>query len=204
MQALRFAFITQPRLCINSGFGGRVNFCGSVSQRRGGCQAVASLRGLRPPGPSGSSILLAWQMGTFMPERGPKVFWLAILSSTAAGLRIPFYLAFTSGCKEKVYLRLGTGFASGVYLGLFPVLSGQLPLPSQTGAPRAGRLFPSVTNSPGCRAPMGLACSIFCLSTKYPSLWKNLPLLHRWLFSIISRIPIYSDINTLKMLSISL
>ena len=131
------------------------------------------------------------------------------LPSGAYGLQVRreapyFYLASTSGCKEKVYLRLGTGFASGVYLGLFPVLSGQLPLPSQTGAPRAGRLFPSVTNSPGCRAPMGLACSIFCLSTKYPSLWKNLPLLHRWLFSIISRIPICSDINTLKMLSISL
>jgi len=59
-------------------------------------------------------------MGTFVPEWGPKVFWLAILSSTAAGLRVPFYLASTSGCKEKVHLRLGTGFASSVYLGLFP------------------------------------------------------------------------------------
>lgn len=155
------ATVTQPRLCVNSGSGGSMNFCGSVSQRRGGWQAVASLRGLRPPGPSGSSILLVWQMGTFVPEWEPKVFWLAILSSMAAGLRVPFYLASTSGCKEKVHLRLGTGFASGVYLGLSPVLSGPLPLPSQTGAPRAGRLFPSVTNSPGCRAPVGLACSIF-------------------------------------------
>ena len=153
-----------------------MNFCGSISQRRGGCQAVASLRGLRPPGPSGSSILLVWQMGTFVPEWRPKVFWLAILSSTAAGLRIPFYLASTSGCKEKVYLRLGTGFASGVYLGLFPVLSGQLPLPSQTGAPRAGRLFPSVTNSPGCRAPMGLACSTFVSADKMPERRRIFPL----------------------------
>ena len=119
-QELRCAFITQPRLCINSGYGGRVNFCGSISQRRGGCQAVASLRGLRPPGPSGSSILLVWQMGTFVPEWRPKVFWLAILSSTAAGLRVPFYLASTSGCKEKVHLRLGTGSASGVTWGFFP------------------------------------------------------------------------------------
>lgn len=55
--------------------------------------------------------------------RRPKVFFLAILSSTAAGLRVPFYLAATSVCKEKVYLRLGTGYASGVYLGLLSVLS---------------------------------------------------------------------------------
>ena len=94
--------------------------------------------------------------------RRPKVFFLAILSSTAAGLRVPFYLAATSGCKEKVHLRLGTGFASGVYLGLLSVLSAAAVCSSsQTGAPRAGRLFLSVTNSPCCRAPAGLACSIF-------------------------------------------
>lgn len=52
---------------------------------------------------------------------GQKYFWLAILSSTAAGLRVPFYLASTSGCKEKVHLRLGTGFASGVTWGFSPV-----------------------------------------------------------------------------------
>ena len=94
--------------------------------------------------------------------RRPKVFFLAILSSTAAGLRVPFYLAATSACKEKVYLRLGTGYASGVYLGLLSVLSAAAVCSSsQTGAPRAGRLFLSVTNSPCCRAPDGLACSIF-------------------------------------------
>ena len=94
--------------------------------------------------------------------RRPKVFFLAILSSTAAGLRVPFYLAATSACKEKVYLRLGTGYASCVYLGLLSVLStAAVCSSSQTGAPRAGRLFLSVTNSPCCRAPAGLACSIF-------------------------------------------
>ena len=94
--------------------------------------------------------------------RRPKVFFLAILSSTAAGLRVPFYLAATSVCKEKVYLRLGTGYASSVYLGLLSVLSAAAVCSSsQTGAPRAGRLFLSVTNSPYCRTPAGLACSIF-------------------------------------------
>ena len=94
--------------------------------------------------------------------RRPKVFFLTILSSKAAGLRVPFYLAATSVCKEKVYLRLGTGYASGVYLGLLSVLSAAAVCSSsQTGAPRAGRLFLSVTNSPCCRAPEGLACSIF-------------------------------------------
>ena len=85
--------------------------------------------------------------------RRPKVFFLAILSSKAAGLRVPFYLAATSVCKEKVYLRLGTGYASGIYLGLLSVLSAAAVCSSsQTGAPRAGRLFLSVTNSPCCRA----------------------------------------------------
>ncbi len=78
--------------------------------------------------------------GTLLPRiGGQKSVFLAILSSTAAGLRVPFYLAATSVCKEKVYLRLGTGFASGVYLGLLPVLSAAaVRSSSQTGAPRRG------------------------------------------------------------------
>ena len=93
-----------------------MNFCGSVSQRRGGWQGGASLKGQRAPGPSGSSRFLA----EFAIEESQKSFILAILSSTAAGLRVPFYLASTSGCKEKVHLRLGTGFASGVTWGFSP------------------------------------------------------------------------------------
>ena len=101
-------------------------------------------------------------MAEFAVEEGQKSIFLAILSSVAAGLLCSFYLASTSGCKEKVYLRLGTGYASGVYLGLLSVLSAAAVCSSsQTGAPRAGRLFLSVTNSPYCRAPAGLACSIF-------------------------------------------
>ena len=112
--------------------------------------------------------------------RRPKVFFLAILSSTAAGLRVPFYLAATSVCKEKVYLRLGTGYASGVYLGLLSVLSAAAVCSSsQTGAPRSGRLFLSVTNSPYCRAPVGLVCSIF--------VWMPTPLCGPDLHSQISK-----------------
>ncbi len=161
-QELRCAFITQPRLCINSGYGGRVNFFGSISQRRGGCQAVASLRGLRPPGPSGSSILLVWQMGTFVPEWRPKVFWLAILSSTAAGLRVPFYLASTSGCKEKVHLRLGTGFASGVTWGFFPFCQVSCPFPHKPG-PKDGEIVPSGHKLPRLPRPNGACLLDICV-----------------------------------------
>lgn len=78
-----------------------------------------------PQGPTASKPVgklhtFGVEMGTFVPKWRPKVFWLAILSSTAAGLRVPFYLASTSGCKEKVHLRLGTGSASGVTWGFFP------------------------------------------------------------------------------------
>ena len=153
-----------------------MNFCGSVLQRRGGWQGGASLKGQRAPGPSGSFRFLA----EFAIEEGQKSFILAILSSTAAGLPCSFYLASTSGCKEKGPTRHGTGFASGVYLGLLSVLSGTLSLPSQTGAPRAGRLFPSVTNSPGCRAPMGLACSTFVSVDKMPEPMEVFPLVLLW------------------------
>lgn len=113
--------------------------------------------------------------------RRPKVFFLAILSSKAAGLRVPFYLAATSVCKEKVYLRLGTGYASSVYLGLLSVLSAAAVCSSsQTGAPRSGRLFPSVTNSPDCRAPMGLACSTFVSADKMSEPVEVFPLVLLW------------------------
>ena len=129
--------------------------------------------------------------------RRPKVFFLAILSSTAAGLRVPFYLAATSVCKEKVYLRLGTGYASGVYLGLLSVLSAAAVCSSsQTGAPRSGRLFLSVTNSPPA-APFGLACSTFVSVDKMSERVDSLPLQILWVYE--HHLPAgscYADINT--------
>ena len=136
-------------------------------QRRGGWQGGASLKGQRAPGPSGSSRFLA----EFAIEESQKSFILAILSSTAAGLRVPFYLASTSGCKEKGPTRLGTGYASGVYLGLLSVLSGTLSLPSQTGAPRWGDCSLR-SQTPLAAAPRwGLPARHLCLPTKCPSLW---------------------------------
>ena len=102
--------------------------------------------------------------------RRPKVFFLAILSSTAAGLRVPFYLAATSVCKEKVYLRLGTGYASGVYLGLLSVLSAAAVCSSsQTGAAKGGEIVPFSHKLPLLPRPTGLPARHLCLSTKCPS-----------------------------------
>ena len=102
--------------------------------------------------------------------RRPKVFFLAILSSTAAGLRVPFYLAATSACKEKVYLRLGTGYASGVYLGLLSVLSAAAVCSSsQTGAAKGGEIVPFSHKLPLLPRPSGLPARHLCLSTKCPS-----------------------------------
>ena len=120
-----------------------------LTQRRGGWQEVASLRGLRPPGPSGSFRLLA----EFAVEEGQKSIFLAILSSVAAGLLCSFYLASSSGCKEKGPTRLGTGFASWITWGFFPFCQQLLfAAAHKPERPRAGRLFLSVTNSPCCRA----------------------------------------------------
>lgn len=168
-------------MCINSGCGGLGYIRVSVLQRRGGWQGGASLRGLRPPDPSGSSILLAWQMGTFVPEWGPKVFCLAILSSIAAGLRVPFYLAFTSGGKEKVNLRLGTGYASGVTWGFFPFCQVRYRFPHKP-APQERGDCSLWSQTPLAAAPLlGLPARYLCgcrhrsavptSTTKYPSLW---------------------------------
>ena len=134
--------------------------------------------------PSGANALQARREAPYFWQsllvRRPKVFFLAILSSTAAGLRVPFYLAATSVSKEKVYLRLGPGYASGVYLGLLSVLSAAAVCSSsQTGAPRSGRLFLSVTNSPPA-APFGLACSTFVSVDKMSERRQVFPLMQLW------------------------
>lgn len=168
MQALRFAFITQPRLCINSGCSGSMNFCGSVLQRRGGWQGGASLKGQRAPGPSGSFRFLA----EFAIEEGQKSFILAILSSTAAGLPCSFYLASTSGCKEKGPTRHGTGFASGVTWGFFPFCQVRCRSPHKP-APQGRGDCSLRSQTPLAAAPRwGLPARHLCLSTKCPSLWR--------------------------------
>lgn len=106
-----------------------------------------------------------------MPEWGPKVFWLAILSSTAAGLRVPFYLASTSGCKEKVHLRLGTGFACGVTWGFFPFCQVSCRFPHKP-APQGRGDCSLRSQTPMAAAPRwGLPARHLCLPTKCPSLW---------------------------------
>ena len=92
----------------------------------------------------------------------PKVFFLAILSSIAAGLSCPFTLHPQVVAKKKslqAWYRLRLW---GLLVRFFPFCQQLLFAAAHKPArPRAGRLFLSVTNSPCCRAPEGLACSIF-------------------------------------------
>ena len=110
----------------------------------------------------------------------PKVFFLAILSSTAAGLRVPFYLAATSACKEKVYLRLGTGFASGITWGFFPFCQQLLFAAAHKPAPQERGDCSFQSQTPLAAAPLrGLPARYLCgcrhrsavptSTSKYPS-----------------------------------
>lgn len=130
-------------------------------QRRGGWQGVASLRGQRAPGPSGSSRLLAWCWRNLCARIGTKsLFSLPSLAALLRAFLVPFTLHPQVAAKKKI--QPGSVLALPVeLLGAFSRFVRSASLPSQTGAPRAGRLFPAVTNSPVCRAPMGLACLMF-------------------------------------------
>lgn len=116
--------------------------------------------------PSGANALQArretpdfWRGagGTFLPSiGGQKSVFLAILSSRAAGLPCPFYLASLSGCKEKGPTRLGTGFASGVTWGFFPFC--QVRFASLTNRrPKGGEIVPCGHKLPCLPRPYG-AC----------------------------------------------
>lgn len=135
-----------------------MNFCGSVLQRRGGWQGGASLKGQRAPGPSGSFRFLA----EFAIEEGQKSFILAILSSTAAGLPCSFYLASTSGCKEKGPTRHGTGFASGVTWGFFPFCQVRCRSPHKP-APQDGEIVPFGHKLPWLPRPDGACLLDICV-----------------------------------------
>lgn len=85
-----------------------------------------------------------------------KSVFLAILSSVAAGLPSPFYLASTSGCKEKDPTRLGTGFASRVTWGFFPFCQVRF-APLTNRRPKGGEIVPCGHKLPCLPRPYG-AC----------------------------------------------
>ena len=133
--------------------------------------------GQRAPGPSGSFRFLA----EFAIEESQKSFILAILSSIAAGLLCSFYLAPTSGCKEKGHYRHGIGCAYGCYLSAFSRFVSNCCLQQLTNRSGQGRgdcSFQSQT--PLAAAPYGLACSTFVSVDKMSERRQVLPLELLW------------------------
>ena len=127
----------------------------------------------------------------------PKVFFLAILSSIAAGLSCPFTLQPQVPAKKKCTSGLVLATPVVFTWGFFPFCQQLLFAAAHKPAqPRAGRLFLSVTNSPPA-APFGLACSTFVSVDKMSERVDSLPLQILWLYE--HHLPAGScnaDINT--------
>ena len=118
-----------------------------------------------------------WQ--SLLLRRAKNLLSLPSLAAQLRAFLVPFTLHPQVVAKKKAQPGMVLASPVGLLGASFRFVRYAV-APLTNRRPKMGRLFPSVTNSPGCRAPMGLACSTFVSADKMPEPVVVFPLVLLW------------------------